>query len=56
MAVDLLQHGFGYCSDDIVLVRQDGMVTGVPFAPTTVESSEMNHVRHLLGIRPFLIR
>jgi hypothetical protein len=34
LALDLLQHGFEYCSDDIVLVRQDGTVTGVPFAPT----------------------
>jgi hypothetical protein len=34
LALYLVQHGLEYCADDIVLIRQDGRVTGVPFAPT----------------------
>jgi hypothetical protein len=34
LALHLVQHGLEYCADDIVLIRQDGSVTGVPFAPT----------------------
>jgi hypothetical protein len=34
LALHLVQHGLKCCADDIVLIRQDGTVTGVPFAPT----------------------
>jgi hypothetical protein len=34
LALQLVQHGLEYCADDIVLIRQDGSVAGVPFAPT----------------------
>ena len=35
LALYLVQHGrLACCADDIVLIRSDGTVTGVPFAPT----------------------
>ena len=34
LAMHLAQRGFEYCADDVVLIRPDGSMTGVPFAPT----------------------
>ena len=34
LALYLVQRGLACCADDIVLIRPDGTVTGVPFAPT----------------------
>ena len=34
LALQLAQTGLKCCADDVVLIRQDGTVTGVPFAPT----------------------
>jgi hypothetical protein len=34
LSLHLVQHGFEYCGDDIVLISPDGNAIGVPFAPT----------------------
>ena len=34
LALHLIERGFGYCGDDIVLISSDGRVTGIPFALT----------------------
>jgi hypothetical protein len=34
LALHLIEKGFGYCGDDIVLISSDGRVTGIPFALT----------------------
>jgi hypothetical protein len=34
LALHLMEAGFEYAADDIVLIAPDGRVTGVPFAPT----------------------
>jgi hypothetical protein len=34
LALHLVQHGFEYCGDDIVLISPEGSAIGVPFSPT----------------------
>jgi hypothetical protein len=39
LATRLVEEGFEYCGDDIVLLSPDGTVKGVPFAPTQKQDS-----------------
>jgi len=50
LALHLLEAGFTYGSDDVVLIASDGTVTGLPFAPT-VKSGAWSIIG---GLRPDL--
>ena len=47
LALYLVKHGLACCADDIVLIRADGTVTGVPFAPA-IKSGAWRLLKDLL--------